>query len=176
MFLKASDRRATRSVYRTLLFVMLAFGLLVGLLFPPFAKIVLDSERALSIDFFLMCVLAGFRAAFAGDVFCRYGGEEFMVAAPGTGLADAAELGERLRRLVETTRVPWSTLHLSVSMSVGVATWPMAQVSVSEELITIADRALYVAKERGRNQIAAYQRDRVVGLAEVAPRTTDNLT
>ena len=52
----------------------------------------------------------------------------------------------------------------------------MAQVSVSEELITIADGALYTAKERGRNQIAAFQRDRVVGLAEVSPRTTDSLT
>ncbi len=48
-----------RSVLRNLLFSMLAFGLCVGLIFPPFARIVLDTERAYSPAFISMCVLAG---------------------------------------------------------------------------------------------------------------------
>lgn len=48
-----------RSILKNLLLSMLAFGFLVGLLFPPFANIILKSEKALSPLFFFMCVLAG---------------------------------------------------------------------------------------------------------------------
>jgi len=91
----------------------------------------------------------------SGDVVCRYGGEEFMVVAPGTGLNDAVKLGERLRRMIETTPIRYDTQSLSVTISMGVATWPMARVSISEELVTAADNALYFAKQSGRNQVAA---------------------
>ncbi|HLE14769.1 MAG TPA: hypothetical protein VI776_08475, partial [Anaerolineales bacterium] len=49
-----------RSVFQNLFLSMIAFGVLVGLIFPPFARIVLGSPRALSPAFFLMCVAAGF--------------------------------------------------------------------------------------------------------------------
>jgi diguanylate cyclase (GGDEF)-like protein len=90
----------------------------------------------------------------SGDVVCRYGGEEFMLVAPGTGLNDAARLGERVRRTIEATQVPWGEQQFQVTVSIGVATWPMAGVSVCEELISAADQALYNAKESGRNQVS----------------------
>ncbi len=107
----------------------------------------------------------------AGDVVCRYGGEEFMVVAPGTGLNDAAMVGERLRRLVETTQIKWGAQRLSVTASIGAATWPMTRVSVSEELISAADKALYSAKETGRNRVAAHRGDDVIPFAALVADT-----
>ena len=52
-------RPVRRSVFRMLLRSMIAFGLVVGLVFPPFAALVLGTRRALALDFFAMCVAAG---------------------------------------------------------------------------------------------------------------------
>jgi GAF domain-containing protein len=49
-----------RSVFRNLMISMISFGILVGLVFPIFARIVLDIPQALSLQFFLMCIIAGF--------------------------------------------------------------------------------------------------------------------
>jgi diguanylate cyclase (GGDEF)-like protein len=103
----------------------------------------------------------------SGDVICRYGGEEFMVVAPGTGLNDAAGLAERMRRIIETNRVVWGQQSLAVTVSMGVATWPIERASISEELITAADRALYSAKESGRNRIAITRNDEVFSAFEL---------
>jgi diguanylate cyclase (GGDEF)-like protein len=96
------------------------------------------------------------------DILCRYGGEEFMVVTPGTGLTDCAKLAERIRRKIETNRTPWDTQQLSVTVSMGLATWPMVRASTPEELVSTADKALYYAKESGRNQVAAMQGDQVL--------------
>ena len=93
---------------------------------------------------------------------CRYGGEEFLILATGTGLHDGAKLAERLRRILETTHVRWGPQDLSISVSIGLATWPMARVSTSEELVSSADKALYVAKEWGRNQVVAHRGDKML--------------
>jgi diguanylate cyclase (GGDEF)-like protein len=113
-------------------------------------------------DEILKLVASNFEANLrSGDVVCRYGGEEFMVVAPGTGLQDAGILGERLRRMVATTELRWRDQALSVTVSLGVATWPMERVSVVEELIAAADKALYAAKQAGRNRTAAISGDLV---------------
>jgi diguanylate cyclase (GGDEF)-like protein len=93
----------------------------------------------------------------AGDILCRYGGEEFLVGAPGTGIEDVATLGERLRRAVESERVHWQDQELRVTISVGAATWPIARASSPDELITDADQALYYAKNHGRNRVALHR-------------------
>ena len=49
-----------RSIFRTLMISMISFGILVGLVFPPFARIVLDTPRALTFQFFVMCIFSGF--------------------------------------------------------------------------------------------------------------------
>ncbi len=90
----------------------------------------------------------------AGDVVCRYGGEEFLLVLPGTGTKDAARIIERIRRIVETTAVPWGDQKLSVNLSLGISTWPVVRVSTPEEIISDADKVLYFAKENGRNMVA----------------------
>lgn len=93
----------------------------------------------------------------AGDVVCRYGGEELMIVAPGTGMKDAAEFGERLRRIIEATPIIWRDQSLKVTVSVGTATWPVVRASFPEEMVTYGDAALYHAKRSGRNRVSVHQ-------------------
>jgi len=103
----------------------------------------------------------------SGDVVCRYGGEEFMIVAPGMGMNDVSETAERLRRQIESTPIRWSGKDLAVTVSLGTATWPVVKASIEDELVTFADRALYHAKESGRNQVAVHQGDKVVPLTDL---------
>lgn len=79
------------------------------------------------------------------DMAARYGGEEFGVIMPNTGKFGALELAERLRRAIERTE--W--LNRQITVSIGVTTFESGQ-SIPL-LIEEADRAMYSAKERGRN-------------------------
>jgi diguanylate cyclase (GGDEF)-like protein len=85
-----------------------------------------------------------------------------MIVAPGTGLTDCARIGERLRRTIETTQICFGDQSLPVTVSIGMATWPMARVSTPGDLISAADEALYAAQEAGRNQVAVVQGDQVM--------------
>ncbi len=96
-----------------------------------------------------------------GEAVCRYGGEEFMIVAPGNDLHDANVLSERLRKLVENTTISWAGQDLRVTISLGVATWPIIPASVVNEIVSAADEALYFAKESGRNRVAIHQGDDV---------------
>jgi len=87
------------------------------------------------------------------DMVCRYGGEEFLMGLAGAGMNDSAIVAERIRRAIETNHIRWGDKHLSVTISSGIATYPVVRASVCEELITAADKALYAAKEFGRNQV-----------------------
>jgi diguanylate cyclase (GGDEF)-like protein len=86
------------------------------------------------------------------DILARYGGEEFAVIARQTPAAKARVLGERIRRAIEKCKIEAESEPLSVTASVGVATWGGSPPDMSSDaLIASADRALYVAKEAGRN-------------------------
>lgn len=93
----------------------------------------------------------------AGDVVCRYGGEELMIVAPGMGMNDAGAVAERLRRLVEMTPIIWRDQSLNVTVSLGTASWPIVRASMPEEMVTYADEALYHAKRSGRNRVSVHQ-------------------
>lgn len=86
------------------------------------------------------------------DWVARYGGEEFLIVLPETDLAGAESVAERLRRAVEELRVVFADETLSCTVSFGVAEW-RRDISRPEDLINAADRALYQAKERGRNRV-----------------------
>ena len=87
----------------------------------------------------------------AGDVLVRHGGEEFIVVLPGTPLAHAVDVCERLRERVEAHRclLPDGT-PLAVTISIGIAAAPPYAV---DALVQQADAALYAAKRGGRNQL-----------------------
>jgi two-component system, cell cycle response regulator len=87
------------------------------------------------------------------DVLARYGGEEFAVICRGTPLLNAGVLGERLRSRVETEVFDYQNARLPVTISVGVAALPEANVNTPPELVRDADSALYEAKRSGRNRV-----------------------
>ena len=91
----------------------------------------------------------------AGEIACRYGGEEFVLVMPGAGIEQAAQRGEELRRSLEKRPVVHRDTHLRVTISAGVAAYPI-HASTGNELLHCADQALYAAKHRGRNQVVIH--------------------
>ncbi len=92
------------------------------------------------------------------DLAARYGGEEFVALLPETGATGALHVAEELRAGVESLGITheYSQVSSVVTMSVGVATNSGDDsFSSPEELLQTADKALYLAKEQGRNQVRA---------------------
>lgn len=90
-----------------------------------------------------------------GDCLGRYGGEEFCMVLPETSEADAAVLAERLRQRYADLRVAWRGEMLSGSISIGVADARLAGVDMAA-MVAAADKALYRAKDDGRNRVVLY--------------------
>jgi diguanylate cyclase (GGDEF)-like protein len=87
------------------------------------------------------------------DILSRYGGEEFSLILPGTAKESAKVVAEKLRTLIEKSYFPLSEKlpFGRVTMSVGLACYP-DDAKNEEELIRLADQALYRAKKEGRNR------------------------
>lgn len=95
------------------------------------------------------------RALRTEDVFARYGGEEFGVVLRGIELKGAARLGDRLRVSVANEVIDHEGRQIRVTLSAGAASLGCCSATPSsEELIGIADRRLYLAKQGGRNRMA----------------------
>ena len=92
----------------------------------------------------------------SGQVVVRYGGEEFVFALPSVELDAARDFAERIR--LKVSSYPWEGLEtlLEVTISIGVACGPPGSW---QSVLAAADRALYLAKKRGRNRV------------EISPRT-----
>lgn len=87
------------------------------------------------------------------DLVGRYGGEEFVAILPQTEAEEARLLAERLRSSVEGRSFETHGAVVRVSVSIGVATCPSPSVASPDDLIREADRALYRAKQAGRNRV-----------------------
>ncbi|HSM91758.1 MAG TPA: GGDEF domain-containing protein [Anaeromyxobacteraceae bacterium] len=123
-------------------------------------KAINDAHGHLAGDEVLRMVARTLRATVRQeDLVARFGGEEFVVVAPETGLDGARQLGERVRHAVERSRCVWQDRELSVTVSVGATvSAPPAELVPGEAataLLDAADRALYRAKQDGRNRVAA---------------------
>ncbi|GAB4284265.1 MAG: hypothetical protein Kow0067_05980 [Coriobacteriia bacterium] len=89
----------------------------------------------------------------AGDLACRYGGEEFVLAWPGMTLENAYARAEQLRQAIAELRMMHEGTELRpVTVSVGIATFPDHGVT-GEALLAAADVALYEAKAEGRDRV-----------------------
>ena len=93
----------------------------------------------------------------SGDLAARYGGEEFVMLFAETEAENAMVLAETIRADIENLRLPHPRSPTSnwITVSIGVATIRPHQLDDREALFVAADRALYVAKEGGRNQVRA---------------------
>jgi diguanylate cyclase (GGDEF)-like protein len=85
------------------------------------------------------------------DAVGRYGGEEFLIVAPGCGLAETWELAERVRSHVAGCSIVAGGSAVHVTLSLGIATGVSA--SDSEKILRASDEALYLAKNAGRNRV-----------------------
>ncbi|HWR57996.1 MAG TPA: diguanylate cyclase [Thermodesulfovibrionales bacterium] len=90
------------------------------------------------------------------DLVARYGGEEFVIILPGTTADGAMLSAERIRKAVEGPSIGVASNDIQVTVSIGVATFP-EDASDREDLIEKADKALYAAKNAGRNMTCSFR-------------------
>lgn len=118
-------------------------------------KKVNDTLGHLAGDMVLATVSAQIsRAVRNEDVVARFGGEEIAVVLRAINIENAVQMAERLRRMVETTAIPFDGRELKVTVSIGVAGFPSTPVEMPDQLVEAADKALYRAKDAGRNRVS----------------------
>jgi len=88
------------------------------------------------------------------DIVGRIGGEEFLVISPGVPMEEAISLAERIRRVISDLAIEQGGQKIAVTVSAGVTTLEAGDTGVVPMMIR-ADRALYMAKELGRNRVVA---------------------
>jgi len=102
------------------------------------------------------CIVAATRGS---DLTARYGGEEFVVLAPNANIEEARTLAERIRVAVANSPLRLPTAILSNTVSIGVSEYSMEPefgANILEDMIEKADKALYRAKEFGRNRVETW--------------------
>jgi two-component system cell cycle response regulator len=100
------------------------------------------------------------------DVIARYGGDEFLGMLPMTDAQQAMQVARRLRSLVAAQKWDSPAGSLQITISLGIASIPLQDILQPEQLIACADKALYQAKENGRNQVCVFQPDQKIEVAE----------
>src|SRR5947209_4899048 len=105
----------------------------------------------LALEMTAQCLKSALRAA---DVASRYGGEEFCILLPQTTIEETVSIAERIRRRVLRMRFPHgkSQPQGAVTVSIGISAF-RPEVDTPEMMIQVADRALYLAKNRGKNRV-----------------------
>ena len=92
------------------------------------------------------------------DISIRYGGEEFMVLLPNTGIAGAQNIAEKIRATCEKKRYDDGHNSTTVTVSIGIASIKQHQLIDDKEIVACADKALYRSKAEGRNRITVYMK------------------
>lgn len=87
------------------------------------------------------------------DVLSRYGGDEFVILLSNSDEEEAANVLNRIHTKIQTAQVVWDGHQLGITISAGIAS-RHAEVANADHLVTLADRALYIAKNSGRNQVS----------------------
>jgi diguanylate cyclase (GGDEF)-like protein len=87
------------------------------------------------------------------DLAGRLGGEEFIVLLPGTSREAARKIAEKIRARLEATPTDWQNIRIAHTVSIGLSGTTSAEKQDFESLYTDGDKALYIAKQRGRNRV-----------------------
>lgn len=117
-----------------------------------------DTYGHLSGDDCLITVSIAIRESISrpGDCVARFGGEEFIILLANTKQEGAEVIAEEILKSIRNTKVEHKSSNVSpyISVSIGLASTVPSNDLIGDKLIQQADDALYLAKERGRNQIA----------------------
>jgi len=90
------------------------------------------------------------------DIFARFGGEEFVVLLPEADLNQAQETAERIRKIVEDTTLNIDGHQFKMTASFGVSAFEGKQDTLGL-LLQKSDKALYAAKDKGRNMVVCVE-------------------
>ncbi len=97
----------------------------------------------------------------SGDSVNRFGGEEFSLILPNTDVKGAKIIAERIRKEVEQTSMVFHDLVIQMTVSIGVAGFKASHdKEYLDSILSYADKALYQAKESGRNKVMVYKKER----------------
>lgn len=129
---------------------------------PPFAVMMLDIDHFKQVndtyghqagDRILFAVAQTVQKAVVPEgVVCRYGGEELIVFFPGRAGRDVVPLAKRLRASIEAMETSFRSKRISVTVSIGISERRSPRHALTH-IVHAADKALYIAKENGRNQV-----------------------
>jgi diguanylate cyclase (GGDEF)-like protein len=90
------------------------------------------------------------------DILGRFGGEEFVILLPETKLEDAKNIAERLRQLIAGTPIKTEIGPVRTTISIGIAIKEKTASISIDQLLSRADRAMYSAKQAGRNRVIVW--------------------
>ncbi len=98
------------------------------------------------------------------DLVARYGGEELAIILPNTNLEGAIYIAKRIHQKIYNLYIPHqgAPIYKQLTMSLGVSAIIPFPEATYKSLIAAADRALYQAKEKGRNQVIPYLGDIII--------------
>jgi diguanylate cyclase (GGDEF)-like protein len=115
----------------------------------------------LALEMTAQCLKSALRSA---DVASRYGGEEFCILLPQTSLEEGISIAERIRRRITRVRFPHGKSQplASVTVSIGVSAFGPG-LETPQTIIEAADRALYLAKSRGKNRVESLEAPAAAG-------------
>lgn len=117
-------------------------------------KSINDNYGHLAGDMVLECIARIFEKTLrTTDFIARYGGEEFVLLLPHTNRFQAQMLAERVRAKIEKTEMDYCGTKFKVTASIGVAAMKPGSLESEESLLGKADKALYAAKNDGRNKV-----------------------
>jgi diguanylate cyclase (GGDEF)-like protein len=133
----------------------------------PLSAIMLDIDNFKAVndafghpfgDFVLKGVAEIIRAqSRRADFVARYGGEEFAVVLPNTNGPSAMNLAKRIHTAINHRVFDDGHHKAQITASLGISSHPSDEAKTAEDLIDLADRALYAAKAKGRNRIVSWQ-------------------
>jgi diguanylate cyclase (GGDEF)-like protein len=131
----------------------------------PYALVMIDSDNLKAVNDahghdsgneLLKLTTLGIRRELRDtDVAARYGGDEFILLLPETTAAGARELGERIRQVVAAKPLEKRGMHVTTSVSIGIASFPEHGTDL-RSILNKADQAMYLSKKTGRNRVTLF--------------------